>query len=82
MGECQIIPALPHLTEIVNATLSSIHHYDMEVNEQSLLLEARKTRLKGVLNKAPELYSTLNHHAGHPGIEKMMDELGKIFYIL
>ena len=82
LGECVIIPALLYLTEPVNASLSTIHILDTESNKQSVQLEPQKKRLKEAVNKVSELYSTLNHHEGHPGIDKIMDALGKTFHFV
>ena len=82
LGECVIIPALLYLAELVNAALSTIHILDKKSNEQSVQLEPQRKRRKEAVKEVSELYSTLNHHAGHPGVDKMMDALGKTFYIL
>lgn len=76
LGDYQIIPALLYLAKIVNAALSMIDNCDTKSTNSSELLEAQRMKLKQELNQVTDLYSTLNHYAGHPGIDKMIQDLG------
>ena len=76
LGDYQIIPTSLYLAKIVNAPLSMIDNCDTESTNSLELLEARRMKLKQELNQVTDLYSTLNHYAGHPGIDKMIQDLG------
>ena len=77
VGDYQVILAALYLAEIVNAALTTIDAKDPDSPDSSVLLSARKKRLKEELTSVTDLYSTLNHYAGHPGIDKMIEELGE-----
>ena len=76
-GECQVIPASLYLTEIVNAALTTLHHSDILDNNHQQTINPRRTRLKEAVNEVSELLSSLNIYAHHPGLDKMIDDLGK-----
>ena len=82
VGECQVIPAALYLTEIVNAALTTIHHSDILDHDQQPMLDPRRTRLNEEANGVSLLFSTLNIYARSPGLDKMIGDLGKTFYIL
>ena len=82
VGECEVIPAVLYLTEIGNAALTTIHHSDILDRHQQPMLDPRRTRLNEEANGVSLLFSTLNIYARSPGLDKMIGDLGKTFYIL
>ena len=76
-GECQVIPASLYLTEIVNAALTTLHHSDIRDNNHQQTINPRRARLKEAVNEVSELLSSLNIYAHHPGLDKMIEDLGK-----
>jgi hypothetical protein len=81
-GECQVIPAALYLTEIVNAALTTIHRDDILDEYQQPTVAPRRKRLNEEANGVSLLFSTLNIYALSPGLDKMIGELAKTFYIL
>ena len=81
-GKCQVIPASLYLTEIVNATLTTLHHSDVLDNNDQPTIDPRRARLKEAEKEVSKLLSSLNIYAHHPGLDKMIDDLGKNIYIL
>ena len=77
LGECQIIPASLYLTEIVNAALATLHHSDVLDNNDQPTIDPRRARLKEAEKEVSKLLSSLNIYAHHPGLDKMIDDLGK-----
>ncbi len=82
LGECQVIPALLYCTEIVNAALTTIHHSDILDDNKQPTVNPQQTGLNKAVNEVSEFLSTLNISAHHPELDKMIEELGKTFYIL
>ena len=76
-GKCQVIPASIYLTEIVNAALTTLHHSDILDNNHQQTINPRRARLKEAVSEVSELLSLLNIYAHHPGLDKMIDNLGK-----
>ncbi len=76
-GECQVIPALLYRTEIVNAALTKLHHFDVLDNNHQPTIDPRRARLKEAENEVSKLFSLLNIYAHHPGLDKMIEALDK-----
>jgi len=81
-GECNVIIAALYLTEIVNAALTTLHQDDEVDDNGKPTLAPRRARLLKATNEVSELLSSLNIYAHNPGLDKMIDELGKKIYIL
>ena len=76
-GECNVIIAALYLTEIVNAALTTLHQDDEVDDDGKPTLAPRRARLLKATNEVSELLSSLNIYAHNPGLDKMIDELGK-----
>ena len=82
-NQTQVILAALYLTEIVNATLTTIHDDDKCLSESSQedWLVLRRKRLVKETTEILLLFSTLNIYANNPGIDRMISELGKIYIL-
>ena len=82
-NQTQVILAALYLTEMVNATLTTIHDDDKCSSESSQedWLVLRRKRLVKETTEILLLFSTLNIYANNPGIDRMISELGKIYIL-
>ena len=88
-GDTQIILAALYLTEIINATLTSIddEYENLSATEQGrsthpsreTLISLRREKLVKETKEVSLLLSTMNIYANCPGTDKMISELGKKF---
>ena len=81
-GENNVIIAALYITEMVNAALTTITDNDGEEQNRDKLFNLRKARLKKEISDVTMLLSTLTIYANNPGIDTMINQLGKNFYIL
>ena len=81
-GENNVIIAALYMTEIVNAALTTITDNDGIVKKKSKLLKLRKAQLHKQISDVTMLFSTMNIYANNPGIDTMIEQLGKNIYIL
>ena len=81
-GENNVIIAALYMTEIVNAALTTITDNDGIVRKKSKLLKLRKAQLHKQISDVTMLFSTMNIYANNPGIDTMIEQLGKNIYIL
>ena len=81
-GENNVIIAALYITEMVNAALTTITDNDGEEQNRDKLFNLRKARLKKEISDVTMLLSTLTIYANNPGIDTMINQLGKKFYIL
>ena len=81
-GENNVITAALYLTEIVNAALTTITDNDGEERKKEKLFELRNAQLKKQISDVTMLLSTLDVYANNPGIDTMINQLGKNIYIL
>ena len=78
-NQTQVILAALYLTEIVNATLTTIHDDDncLSDSSQEELTALRRNKLLKETTEILLLFSTMNIYADNPGIDRMISELGK-----
>ena len=81
-GENNVIIAALYITEMVNAALTTITDNDGEEQNRDKLFNLRKARLKKEISDVTMLILTLTIYANNPGIDTMINQLGKNFYIL
>ena len=80
--EChQMILAALYLTEIINATLTTIHIHKeyLSEKEEAQLTTVRQTKLLEKTREVSLLISTMNIYANVPGTDRMARELGEKF---
>ena len=77
--QTQLILAALYLTEIINATLTTIHDDDgyLSGTKQDVLTALRRKKLLKETKEVSLLLSTMNIYANCPGIDRMISELGK-----
>ena len=88
-GETQIILSALYLTEITNATLTSIDddYENLSATKQGqstqpshqMLITLRREKLVKAIKELSLLLSTMNIYANCPGTDRMISELGKKF---
>ena len=71
-----------YLTEIVNAALTTIYDNDGPIKCQERLKAVRQKQLIEETYDVTMLFSTMNIYAGSPGIDTMINQLGKSIFIL
>ena len=78
-NQTQVILAALYLTEIVNATLTTIHDDDKYLSDpsQEELTAWRRKKLLKETTEVSLLLSTMNIYANNPGIDRMISDLGK-----
>ena len=76
-----LVMAALYLTEIVNAALTTIYDDDGKIKNEQQLNTVRRKKLVEQTHEVSMLLSTLNIYANCPGIDEMIDQLGKIFTI-
>ena len=78
-NQTQVILAALYLTEIVNATLTTIHDDDKYLSDpsQEELTAQRRKKLLKEITEVLLLFSTMNIYANNPGIDTMISEIGK-----
>ena len=81
-GENNVIIAALYLTEIVNAALTTITDNDGEEQDREKLFDLRNAQLKKQIADVTMLISTMDIYANSPGIDTMINQLGKNIYIL
>ena len=81
-GENNAIIAALYLTEIVNAALTTITDNDGEEQDREKLFDLRNAQLKKQIADVTMLISTMDIYANSPGIDTMINQLGKNIYIL
>jgi len=81
-GENNVIIAALYLTEIVNAALTTITDNDGEEQDREKLFDLRNAQLKKQISDVTMLISTLDVYENSPGIDTMINQLGKNIYIL
>ena len=81
-GENNAIIAALYLTEIVNAALTTITDNDGEERKREKLFDLRNAQLKKQISDVTMLISTMDVYANSPGIDTMINQLGKNIYIL
>ena len=77
--QSQMILAALYLTEIINATLTTIHVDEeyLSETEDDELTTRRQTKLLEKTKEVSLLFSTMNIYANCPGTDRMVSELGK-----
>lgn len=81
-GENNVIIAALYLTEIVNAALTTITNNDGVHIGKKKLSNLRTKQLAKQTSDVTMLFSTMNVYANNPGIDTMINQLGKNIYIL
>ena len=71
-----------YLTEIVNVALSTLHEFDPDRKSNTPLNKLRRNQLIQETGLITRLFSTLNIYANNPGIDTMINQLGKNIYNL
>ena len=79
--QSQLILAALYLTEIRNATLTTIHDDGgyLLATKQDELTALRQKKLLKETKEVSLLLSTMNIYANCPGIDRMISELGNFF---
>ena len=73
----QVVMAALYLTEIINATLTTIYDNDGSIKNEDQLTSVRREKLIKETHEVSMLFSTMNIYANSPGTDKMISELGK-----
>ena len=81
-GENNVITAALYMTEIVNAALTTITDNDGDEIDDDKLFKLRKAQLEKQSSDVTMVFSTMNVYANNPGIDTMINQLGKNIYIL
>ena len=81
-GSNNMIMAALYLTEIVNAALTTMYDNDGAIKCQETLKDVQQKQLIGETYDVTMLFSTMNIYAGSPGIDTMINQLGKNIFIL
>ena len=80
-GSNNMIMAALYLTEIINAALTTIYDNDGSIKNKARLKEVRRKQLIKETCDVTMLLSTLNIYANSPGIDTMINQLGKNIFI-
>jgi len=72
----QVVMAALYLTEIINATLTTIYDNDGSIMNEDQLTSVRREKLIKETHEVSMLFSTMNIYANSPGTDKMISELG------
>ena len=81
-GENNVITAALYMTEIVNAALTTITDNDGDEIDDDKLFKLRKAQLEKQSSDVTMVFLTMNVYANNPGIDTMINQLGKNIYIL
>ena len=70
------------MTEIINAALTAVYDNDGAIKGKTRLKEVLRKQLLKETCDVTMLFSTLNIYANSPGIDTMINQLGKNDFIL
>ena len=80
--ENDVIIAALYMMEIVNAALTTITDNDGEEREKENLFDLRNAQLNKQISDVTMSFSTMNVYANNPGVDTMINQLGKNICIL